>query len=72
MKQILYFGFLLLLFSNISAQNVGINNTNPQAALDLNGDLRLRSATLTLPTGLSNDVDLTTVKRVYICLQVVH
>jgi hypothetical protein len=44
------------------AQNVGINNTNPQAALDLNGDLRLRSTILTLPNGLNNDVDITTVK----------
>jgi trimeric autotransporter adhesin len=44
------------------AQNVGINNTNPQAALDLNGDLRLRSTILTLPNGLNNDVDLMTVK----------
>jgi FG-GAP repeat len=44
------------------AQNIGINNTNPQAALDLNGDLRLRSAILTLPNGLNNDVDLMTVK----------
>jgi hypothetical protein len=44
------------------SQNVGINNTNPQASLDVQGDLRFRSAILTLPNGLNNDVDLTTTK----------
>jgi hypothetical protein len=53
---------MVLLSINSIAQNVGINNTNPQAALDLQGDLRLRSALLTLPNGLNNDVDLTTTK----------
>jgi Head domain of trimeric autotransporter adhesin/Chaperone of endosialidase len=57
------FLLLLLAASQVAlAQNVGINNTNPQAALDLQGDLRLRSAVLTLPAGINNDVDLTTVK----------
>jgi hypothetical protein len=62
MKQLLTLNFLLILSINLFAQNIGINNTNPQAALDLQGDLRLRSAILTLPNGLNNDVDLTTVK----------
>jgi hypothetical protein len=62
MKISLLLSLVLLSTVNAISQNIGINNTNPQAALDLNGDLRLRSATLTLPTGLSNDVDLTTVK----------
>jgi FG-GAP repeat len=53
---------IMLLCMCANAQNVGINNTNPQAALDLNGDLRLRSAILTLPANINNDVDLTTVK----------
>jgi hypothetical protein len=44
------------------AQNIGINNTNPQAALDLNGDLRLRSAILTLPANLNHNVDLLAAK----------
>jgi hypothetical protein len=46
----------MLLCIYATAQNVGINNTNPQAALDLNGDLRLRSTILTLPVGVSHDV----------------
>jgi hypothetical protein len=63
MKKIIISICVLCAFvGNTSAQNVGINNTNPQAALDLQGDLRLRSATLTLPANLNNDVDLTTVK----------
>jgi hypothetical protein len=62
MKQLLSLSFLLIISSNLFAQNVGINNTNPQAALDLQGDVRFRSATLTLLNGLNNDVDLITVK----------
>jgi hypothetical protein len=54
--------YILLLSINSIAQNIGINNTNPQASLDVQGDLRLRSAVLTLPNGLNNDVDLTTTK----------
>lgn len=45
-----------------NAQNIGINNTDPQSSLDINGDLRLRTQTLTLPQGISHDVDLTTQK----------
>jgi hypothetical protein len=62
MKITLLLSLVLLCTVNAFSQNVGINNTNPQAALDLQGDLRLRSAVLTLPNGLNNDVDLTTVK----------
>jgi hypothetical protein len=53
---------MVLLSINSMAQNVGINNSNPQASLDVQGDLRFRSAVLTLPSGLNNDVDLTTTK----------
>jgi Head domain of trimeric autotransporter adhesin/Chaperone of endosialidase len=62
MKHSLSLSFLIIISINIFAQNVGIGNTNPQAALDLQGDIRFRSATLTLLNGLNNDVDLTTVK----------
>ena len=53
---------LLLGIFNLNAQNIGINNTDPQSSLDINGDLRLRTQTLTLPQGISHDVDLTTQK----------
>jgi hypothetical protein len=62
MKKLLTLSFLLIISINLFAQNVGINNTNPQASLDVQGDLRLRSTTLTLPAGLNNDVDLITQK----------
>jgi hypothetical protein len=44
------------------AQNVGIKTTSPLTALDVNGDFSLRKATLTLPAGGSNNVDLSTNK----------
>ncbi|MBK8627884.1 MAG: hypothetical protein IPN86_20690 [Saprospiraceae bacterium] len=34
-----------------NAQNIGVNNTDPQAALDINGDLRLRTQTSPYPKG---------------------
>jgi hypothetical protein len=58
MKHYLYLFFLSLAIS-ANAQNIGINNTNPQAALDINGDLRLRSVTLSSVTaGLNLNVDI--------------
>ena len=59
-KYLLFVSFVISITA--AAQNVGIGNTNPQAALDLQGDLRLRSTLLTLPAGLSNNVNLATVK----------
>jgi trimeric autotransporter adhesin len=46
----------------LHAQNVGIKTTTPQSALDINGDISLRKATLTLPAGGSNNVDISTNK----------
>jgi hypothetical protein len=62
MKQLFTLSFLLIISINLFAQNVGIGNTNPQAALDLQGDVRLRSAVLTLPAGLNDNVDLVATK----------
>ncbi|MBL7729445.1 MAG: hypothetical protein JNM68_17245, partial [Dinghuibacter sp.] len=46
------YGLFLLLALNtalfVPAQNVGINNTNPQTALDIDGRLRVRPVTLTV------------------------
>jgi hypothetical protein len=47
------------------AQNVGINTTTPQAALDLNGDLILRSNTLALVNGDNNNIDISTTKSAH-------
>jgi hypothetical protein len=64
MKTIQLFLICLLFSFNLFAQNLGINNLDPQAALDLKGDLRLRTATLNLPQGISHNVDLITNKAV--------
>ena len=64
MKTFQLFLLGLLLSNNIIGQNLGINNFDPQAALDLKGDLRLRTATLNLPQGISHNVDLITNKAV--------
>lgn len=44
------------------AQNVGINNNNPKAALDVAGDFILQSATLTIGDGNTLDLDVNTNK----------
>ncbi|MBK8825436.1 MAG: hypothetical protein IPO26_01735 [Saprospiraceae bacterium] len=59
--QLIILGFFSGLLC-IYGQNIGINNTDPQSALDINGDLRLRTKTITLPIGVSHDVDLVTDK----------
>lgn len=58
--------FFLIVFSslqmNLLAQNVGIKNTNPQAALDVNGDIILRAGSLTLVNGQNNDINTSSAK----------
>ena len=46
--------------SGILAQNVGINTTNPQARLDINGDIIIRSLPLFLSDGNNTAVDVNT------------
>ncbi len=52
--------FLLLDYTFVHSQNVGINDTDPLATLDINGDLRLRSFDLNLIGTDQHDLDLTT------------
>jgi hypothetical protein len=49
-NNILFLFTSFLVLQNLNAQNVGINNTNPAAALDINGGIRLRGST-TLVSG---------------------
>lgn len=58
MKYGLFFLMALMAAVAVNAQNVGINNTNPQTALDIEGRLRIRpaivnvtGATVTIPNG---------------------
>jgi hypothetical protein len=46
----------------IYAQNVGINNTNPAAALDVNGDLILRNGNIILVNGANENINTTAQK----------
>ena len=49
----------LLIFSiGIQAQNVGINTTTPQAALDVQGDVILRNVNITLVNGANENVNV--------------
>jgi FG-GAP repeat len=59
--------FLTLLFigfvSLTQAQNVGINNTDPQTTLDINGDMALRSGVMALTDYQTDNVNTTTDKK---------
>ncbi len=62
MKKIIAFLFILLASRNLAAQNVGINNNNPQAALDVNGDIILRNSALNIVDGANDNIDISTQK----------
>jgi hypothetical protein len=64
-SKLLLYAFTLLACTQLTAQNVGINNTNPQAALDLSGDLILRSTPLALVGGNNDNIDLSTTKSAH-------
>jgi trimeric autotransporter adhesin len=62
MKKYLLLTSTLFFYELIHAQNIGIKTTTPQSTLDINGDLSLRKATLTLAAGGNNNVDISTSK----------
>jgi hypothetical protein len=62
MKKIIAFLFILLVSRNLTAQNVGINNNNPQAALDVNGDIILRNSPLSIVNGANDNIDISAQK----------
>ena len=47
----------------VAAQNVGIGTTTPQTKLDINGDIALRSADLTISTTYTYALDVNSVKQ---------
>jgi hypothetical protein len=53
-KNLLTLACLLMVGTSIFAQNVGINNNDPQAALDLLGRLRMRALNLDVSSGAVN------------------
>ena len=61
-KNVLLFAMALILLQLSFAQNIGIGNTNPQAKLDVSGDLILRSYSLTMADGTTYALDVNTNK----------
>jgi len=57
-KPCLVFSTLLFLTITGFAQRVGINNNNPQATLDVSGDLVLRAANVTVTNGNNTELNL--------------
>jgi len=60
MKRLSLFFIFHFLFLISHSQNVGIGTTSPLAKLDINGDIILRNAAVTLVNGDNNDINTTT------------
>jgi hypothetical protein len=65
MKKILPGLWLILLSIQLSAQNVGINTTTPEAVLDVNGDVIFRTGDLVVADGITLALDVTSTKFSY-------
>jgi hypothetical protein len=65
MKKLYVVLFIILSSLDLLAQNVGVNTSSPQAALDVNGDLIIRNAALTLVNGANDDINTTSSKFSY-------
>ena len=61
MKSI-FIAAILFIGMHAQAQNVGINTSTPQAALDVQGDMILRNADITLVNGANEDINTSTTK----------
>jgi hypothetical protein len=66
MKKILP-GLVVILFlsTQLTAQNVGVNTTTPEAALDVNGDVIFRTGDLIVADGITLALDVTSTKFSY-------
>lgn len=64
-KIIVLFTSLVIISFNSIAQNVGVNTAIPEAALDVNGDIILRPANLTVADGVTIALDINTLKFSY-------
>jgi hypothetical protein len=64
MGKIIFATAVITLFCSLTAtaQNVGINTPAPNAALDINGDIAIRSQVLTVADGVTYALDVNTAK----------
>jgi len=65
MKKIFICLLICCLFQQVKAQNVGVNTTTPEAALDINGDIIIRPAELTVDDGITLALDVNTIRFSY-------
>jgi hypothetical protein len=61
---LLFTGFVFFVLQ-ASSQNVGINTTTPEATLDVNGDIIIRTAPLTVADGITLALDVNTTRFSY-------
>ncbi|MGB3005691.1 MAG: hypothetical protein WBC06_04225 [Chitinophagaceae bacterium] len=65
MKKYFLLTSILLCSRVVFCQNVGVNTTTPEAALDINGDIILRSANLVVVDGITLALDVNTSRFSY-------
>ncbi len=64
MKKIVFSAiFLLSVQAAIFSQNVGVQTATPNTVLDINGDIALRMANLSVTAGINSNLNTTTTKR---------
>jgi hypothetical protein len=64
-KIVLFFTGALFFVSQSFSQNVGINTTTPEATLDVNGDVIIRTSPLTVADGVTLALDVNTTRFSY-------
>ena len=62
MKKYFLLASVLLYYQTVFCQNVGVNTTTPEAALDVNGDIILRPANIVVADGITLALDVNTVR----------
>lgn len=62
MKKLIGLFVFCMCFVFANAQNVGINTANPNATLDINGDIILRNSNMTLLSGANENINTTSPK----------
>ena len=62
MKKYLFLTSILLSCQVLLCQNVGVNTTTPEAALDINGDIIIRPANLLVDDGITLALDVNTAR----------